>query len=248
GREAGRWLAGAVGEGGRRAWVLLCALPLAAILVATLSRLGGGDDAYPGAVWGTLAALVLSLVGVALSAGPPPSAIREPAHPAAPAAALPPWPQALAARGIQLRPVASWPESGPARAVRGAAAGFAERLRRAGASQVAPELVEAIHGLLSPAAGSGADGLAHLVLAPDDCGEVEAVAGAAQLLDQRFHAATLVVTAAGAGALAERLRHWVGGAGPVAALDGTGELPGDALLWVSDAQALSDRLLGRLKD
>ncbi|HET9767833.1 MAG TPA: hypothetical protein VFS60_13340, partial [Thermoanaerobaculia bacterium] len=78
GREAGRWLAGAIGFGTRRSWVLLGALPLAAIDWWTLPRLGGGLQAYPAAAWATQAVIVLSLVGVALSAGREPTSAATP--------------------------------------------------------------------------------------------------------------------------------------------------------------------------
>jgi hypothetical protein len=128
---------------------------------------------------------------------------------------------------------------------------------------VAPELVEAVHALLTPATQAGEDGLTRLVFAPDDCGEVEAVVLLAELLDRRFHTATLVVANAAAGgarALAARLAREVRSGGRVVTLSsegggdggGGGEaltgLPADVLLAVTDAQELSDRLLARLRD
>jgi hypothetical protein len=69
------------------------------------------------------------------------------------------------------------------------------------------------------------------------------VALAAELLDQRFHAATLVVTASGAAAVAAEIGRWLP-AGWVTA----DEPADDALVRVIDAQTLSDRFLPQLGD
>src|SRR5262249_43719218 len=84
--------------------------------------------------------------------------------------------------------------------------------------------------------------------APDDCGQTEAVALAAVLLDQRFHATTLVVTAERTDVLAARLQRWLPEGGQASTVDQEGALPEDALVWVISAQTLSDRLLPLLKD
>src|SRR6185312_14246581 len=70
----------------------------------------------------------------------------------------------------------------------------------------------------------------------------------AVLLDQRFHATTLVVTADGAAELAARLRPWLPASGQAAVVEQDGDLPADSLVWVITAQVLSDRLLPMLKD
>ena len=248
GREAGRWLAGAIGFGNSRLWVLGWTLPLAAVLAASFSNLGGGGGAFPASVWGMLAVLLLSLVGVALSVGhsitaavtsPPPDLRITPA--------LRPWPEALEAHGLQLRPVTTWTASDPMRPVKpGAARDLEQRLRLRGARNVAAPLLEAVESLFG--AGTKDEDRSRLIQAPDDCGQAEVVALAAELLDQRFHATTLVVTAGDARALAATLARWLPADRKVVTVEPAGEIPMDALVIVTDAQVLSDQLLPKLKD
>ncbi len=251
-RDEARWLAGGIGFGGSRLWVLLCAAPFAILLVLTPDRLGGGDGAYPGASWATAAVLLLSLAGVALSAGRPEAApLARPAGSSQATAppSLQPWPQALATHGVSVRGVTSWSASGPARAPRPVAGSdLAERLRHLGAGEVAPELVEAVGALLENGPNEGEHGPARIVFAPDHCGQIETVAVAAAMLEQRFHATTLVVTARDAEALADQFRLWLPAPGAVGVFAGTGEPPWGAVVWIVEAQILSDRLLPILKD
>ncbi|HEV7766149.1 MAG TPA: Zn-binding domain-containing protein [Thermoanaerobaculia bacterium] len=247
GRDAGRWLAGAIGFENSRLWILVCAVPLAMILVAAFSDLGGGTGAYPATAWGMQVVLFLSLVGVSLSAGDVVSQTVANPSPKPDVSDMRPWPEALAAHGLKLRPVTTWPAGEAMRNVRTAGArNLQERLRLRGAHGVAPQLLEAIDSLLG--LGDGDHDRSRLVLAPDDCGQTEVVAMAAELLDQRFHAATLVVTAGDADRLAAELRRWLPHGSRVAEVAATGEIRTDALILVVDAQVLSDRLLPQLKN
>jgi hypothetical protein len=247
-REAGRWLAGAIGFGDSRAWILLCAIPLALILAATLSDLGGGPGAYPGAVWATLAVLMLSLIGVALSAGQP---IPVTAPSGAPAESeerqLAPWPQALESHGLRLRHVVSWPRSRTWRPVRpGVAQHLMDRLRARGANGVAPQMIEAVDDLMSSDGTN--DGHSRVVFGPDGCGQAEAVALAAEMLEQRFHSTTLVVTPGDGRALAAELARWLPPGTKVTVVEPGGDPDADALVVIVDAQTLSDRFLPQLKN
>jgi hypothetical protein len=247
GRDAGRWLAGAIGFGESRRWVLVWTIPLAAILIAAFSSLGGGVGSYPAAAWTTVAVLALSLAGVALSSGEPVAkpVVDSPGTAVLPAALIP-WPEALKARGLQLRQVATWTKSPRARDARHGTGDLVDRLRLRGAREVAPELVEAIDGLLG--AGDEDRSRSRLIFGADDCGQTEVIALAAELLDQRFHAITLVVTAGDAQAVAAELARWLPADRHVAAVGPTGEVDANALIVVTDAQSLSDRLLPQLKD
>src|SRR5207244_6645329 len=109
--------------------------------------------------------------------------------------------------GLRLRHVLTWPASPPARRARRTASGdLVERLRVRGTRAVAPELIEAVDTLVGSAEN---DGRSRLVFAPDDCGQAEVVALTAELLDERLHAATLVVTAGNPEALAAELARWL---------------------------------------
>jgi len=248
GRDAGRWLAGAIGFGNSRLWVLSWTIPLAAVLATSFANLGGGADAFPSVAWGTLAMLLLSLVGVAFSAGHAIAAVvPPPIGESRQTPALRPWPEALEAHGVHLRTVASWPATTEQmRHVKPGARDLEQRLRLRGARNVAPQLIEAVESLFS--AGGEEENRSRLIYAPDDCGQAEAVALAAELLDQRFHAATLVVVASDADSLAAELVRWLPADRKVVTVQPTGEIATDALVIVADAQILSDQLLPKLKD
>jgi hypothetical protein len=243
GREAGRWLAGRAGEL-PRGWVLLGALPLAVSLWSGFSRLGTGPEGYPAATWSTQALLIISLLFVARSAGTaPPQAARGEVEGPAPARDLRPWPEALAARGIALRRLFSWPADAPPRPARGAAAELADRLRALGSRGVAPEMVEAAARLLDPSRRGEA---ACLVFAPDGCGQVETVGLAAGDVAQRFNEVTLVIVPTRPDSLLRRLVPWLPAEHRAAAVGTDGKPPEGATVWVADAETLSERFLRRL--
>jgi|GEM_PF-1701425 len=257
GRE-GRFLAGAIGSGTSRSWVLACAVPLLVPLMIGFFDLGGGPDAYPGAVWSSLAAIVLSLTGVALSAGRPGEAPETaPDSKETESTSLPPWPETLRQRGLTVQTLATWDATPPERRPRGATArDLEDRLTHRGAPDLAPELLEAVSRLLRPglpaptqARSDAPLGPAELVIAPDGCGQEEAVAGAAEVLAERFREITLVVTARHADVLADRLRLWVAASHrtSVQVVGAAAELPQNAWLWVVEAEKLSDRLMEQLQ-
>lgn len=240
------FLAAGVGLAASRRWLLLWALPLGVMVVVLLPRLGGGPGAYPAAPWVFLALLVCSLIGVVWEpvSAQAVSPWRAPVEPPAAAVAAS-WPQALTQGGVPTRLLARW-EGRDRRSPRGSAAlRLDQSLRRMGALEVAPELVEALAALL--AAGSGEGRCSRVVLAPDGCGQEEVVALAAKLLGRRHNTHTLVITATGAAALAARLARWLpDGASTV--IDGGSQLPPVGTLWVVDAGTLADPLLHRLRE
>jgi hypothetical protein len=243
GREAARWLAGRAGEL-PRAWILLCALPLAVSLWFGFSRLGNGPEGYPAATWSTQALLLVSLLFVAGSAGTaPPPAARGKAAGEAPARALRPWPEALTARGITLRRLFSWQAGAPLRAVQGEAGELASRLQALGARGVAPELIETAAHLLEP---SRRGDPAWLVLAPDGCGQIEALGLVAGDVAQRFNETALVIVPAQPDSLLRRLAPWLPAGCRAAAVGADGKPPEGAAVWVVDAETLSERFLRRL--
>jgi len=248
-REAGRWLAGGAGFSPSRRWILGGAVPLLACLAIGGRDLGGGVDAYPGALWSTLAAVVAGLIGVAMSAGtkaaPAAAASAEPV--VAPRVDLVPWPEALRAAGVETTPITSWRSSPqPRRGLSSSLAVLGERLTARGARGVAPEVVEAVHSVLEDAA----DGRERscLLVGPDDCGQVEAVALGAELLAARAGEVTLVVTPRDAGLVAAALNRWLPEARRAASVGAAGDLSGQAGVWVVDAATLSERFLRRFRD
>jgi len=257
GRGEGRWLAGAVGPGHSRSWVLFVALPLVLALALALPRLGGGPGAFPGGAWSTLAVFVLSLVGVAASRGKTAATgesgrSRRPAP--GPAAGTEDrgedWPSALRERGIEVRTLASFQASPPPRPPRGrAAAELARRLRRRGAIGIAPEVIEAVAELLAPNPTldeHAEHGRATAVHAPDDCGQAEVVATAATVLAERYREHTLVIVRDGAEELGLALGRFLPEGIELAVVRKGQDLTRNAQIWVTEAEHLAGSVLHQL--
>jgi len=242
-----RWLAGILWEGGTRFWVAWFALPLVLLLIWTASRLGGGPGAFPAAVWSTLALVAVSLLAVALSAGAEQIHQKEAARKQE--EVVPgDWPADMKSSGITLRHLATWTRSASKGGIRDrATAAWSGPQAAAG---IAPELIDAIDSLLRPdAAGDEhAYGPIRVILAPDDCGQVESIALAAESMAQRYQATTLVVSSEHAEQLADSIKRWAPQESRVGEIDRSGAPPEDAAIWVCDANVLSERLLPRLND
>lgn len=253
-KEKARWLAGAIHFDNSRSWVILYfVLPLLILLLLstlTFFNLGGGEGSYSAATWSTMAVFAISLIGIAFSRGTYESLTTRQQiilRKVQKLVQLKPWPEAVTAQGITLQQdLAVWEKSPPMRAVRGQSTeNLVSRLHLMGAQQVAPELIEAIAILLNP---KREEDIHRLILAPDECGQTEIIALAAKILEQRYHTTTLVITVAKAEVMAQRLQRWIAGAGKVFALKQSIDIPLDAMIWVVDAEILSDRLLPMMKN
>ena len=248
------WLAGGIFTSPSRAWVLCCAAPFVVPLFwYGPQHLGLRDEGYPAALWGMLAVSVISLVAIAASGPKQAVAARlEPAAPGRPSPALPPWPEAMAARGIELAPLMQWARVEANRPVPAGARNFKNRLNVLGAESVLPQVIDAIHTLMSPAGGAAPH---TLLLAPDDCGQAEAVALAAGELAMIEGQCTLIVTPRADPQLRERLERWIPKpfrdqqARPeVISLRSVTNLGGPAGIWITDAATLSNDVMARLSD
>lgn len=247
-----RWIAGGVGFDNTRRWLLWQALLLAVILAYGAGGLGGGEHAYPAAVWSSLAVTTLSLAGVAFSSGR--SSMIEIAVLADKVEAanqLKPWPELMNAAGFRVHTLADWPATEASTRVFSdrTAQDLQTRLEIMGAEGVVPEMVEAIAALMRrEPRGNDGHGAVRVVFAPDDCGQTEAIALIASLLNRQSQSICVVITPSGAHDLAEDLRNWTPEAGRRLVALGYGELPVDAAVWTVDAEILSDHLLPKLKD
>ena len=245
-----RWLAGSIGDGDSRLWVLLFTLPLLLLLIFQSDELGRGAAGYPAFLWAALATVVLTLIAVAFSSGKKPLQPQPASVPPPPQSSpRPPWVESLRQQGIdietltQLQPhhhLHRQPSSSAAR-------DLAHELHRMGARGIAPALVEAIVDLVSPWVDKTPDKSARLVFAPDDSGQEECIALASSLLQRRFQATTLVITSSRAGRLDERLTRWLPSPDMVQNLGMVSSPSTSARLWVVDAETLSDRLLEKLQ-
>lgn len=242
------WVAGGIGFSSSRAWILLAAAPLALMLLSSISELGGGPDAYPAALWGALATILVTLAAIAASRGSPPplpsrAAVAESAPVAIP---LPPWPEALHQQGVLVEPLVSWPKSPPpSGAPQGPTQELWARLRARGAQQIAPQAWEVVDLLLQSPSSSRERSC--LFLAPDGAGQTEMVAVLADTLLTRSREATLIVTPNRPDSLLAQVSQWLspGTRASVARPDHV--LSGDDI-WIVDADTLSDSLLPRLTE
>lgn len=246
-RQKSRWLAGTIGHGrlGRR-WALLCGIPVLVLAALGWGDLGGGSDAYPGAAWSTMVVSIVSLVGLAWSAGgptPPRDADGDArSAPAGPRATD--WPTAMAQQGFELELLHSF-SAAEKKVLREELLDhdLPSALSRLARQGVSPVLVNTVHRAIS---GADPSRRAAWLRGPDHCGQLEVVAAIAGILAHRYQQTTMVITARGAAGLAGRLRTYlpasvatfVGGAGEDLALEHR--------LWVVDADLLSDRLLPEL--
>jgi hypothetical protein len=203
-REEARWMVGSVGFAERRYWALAPAGALAAVALVSWSQLDNAAS-YPAAVWGSLAAVTLALLGLALSQeSTPPEELPEALEEAKPAPQRRDWVSVMRAHGVRLETVATVPAP-PRRAQR-------EPLERSRALDLSPEarasidptLVSAVEALIFGAASSARR--RRLCLAPDDAGQLDLLAAAARAVARDFRETTLVIVPGQAEVLGEALK------------------------------------------
>ncbi len=156
----------------------------------------------------------------------------------------------MSAAGFQVRTVTEWAATTtPTRDLRDSTTqSLAVHLDTMGATAVAPELIEAIAALLHGGHSTDGYGVIRVVFGPDDCGQTETIALIATLLDQQSHTISLVVTPQDADGLAKQLQNWLPEARHRIVALGYSEITEHAVIWVVNAQLLSDHLLPKLKD
>ncbi len=238
----GAWLAGSAGFSGSRRWALYAlAPPLVLLLLWTANAIGEGPAQERAALWGTLATVAVTLIAIAFSRGQAAPAPADTARPA-PGPALEDWVGAMRRRGFAVRTLCRLEPSGdPAQPQDPAARALLDQWPLLRARQVAPELIEAVADLLATG-DVRRRGLDRLVLAPDDCGQTEALAVAIRLAHLRLETVTLVVVPRDPQRLAERLAPWLPGPDALALPRANLSVDPAAMAWILDAGTLSDRL------
>jgi len=255
-------LAGALGFASRH-WVIhIIWIFLVPLLWLGRERLGLGFYGYPAATWSTVLVLVCSIVALAFSAGDATAPAHELQQPETQKelVPLPDWVEAMQREGFELHSLQHWPgtvDTG-ARVQLGQgaeAAGFAERLRLIGANGIAPQVSELFSQVISLAPGETARSRKYLLVAPDNCGQLEALALASRELFIQFNQVALVISPSADTGIASRLRAWQTKAAEVfqrpitvTEFEPGSDLLDGAAIWVMDAATLSDHFMARLND
>ena len=245
-----RWLAGSAGLTTSRRWVWLYAVPLLALLLLGQADLRQGSESYPAAVWATLLALAASLIAVGASRpsqvppSPPPHVEEEHLLPGPP----PAWNATAQDQGIRLKTLKIWRADPAPRPIRQESARELEERLKAlqGAATIAPELIETLGALIERSQFGSLPERARLVLAPDECGQIETVAASSAILWQRYRETTLIICASEAEGLTARLEGCLPAGVQAVWVDSEAEFGAGAALYVVEAEALSERLLRRL--
>lgn len=258
--EQGKWLAGVIGFGSSRKWVLHCLwIVLIPLLWLGRTRLDLGANGYPAATWSTLAVFVISVAGIAFSSlGARSSLSATPARQAlsdAEARMLPVWPEAMQRAGMDLQQLTSWSASADSTtaAHEPGEMEFAKRLKLLGTSAVAPQVTELFQQLTSAMEGQSGLPRKYVLFAPDDCGQAEAMALAAYDLVIRANEVTVVIVPPGETSLLQLLRFWLASANrifqrEIEAIEVTPgmDLSNPSAVWVVDTATLSEDFMTRL--
>jgi hypothetical protein len=248
GERPGGWLAGSAGFDASRRWVLYGFVPpLALLLLWTIDHLGFGPSYYRAALWGTLAVSVITLIAIAYSRGQRAVTAKDQA-PAAPQATPEDWVKAMQRRGFKverlyrIEPTVG-PDAPPPELQDPEAHALLERWPMLRERRVAPELIEAITDLFTTAHGRRRHGLDRLVLAADDCGQLEGLGVAIELTHLRLELVTLVIVPRDTGGMVGRLAPWVPARRSIHRITPRMQIDNSALVWIIDAGTLSERLV-----
>jgi hypothetical protein len=244
----GRWLAGSIGMDPSRRWVLLiAALPLtllagfAGFAALRIPHPDPGVD-YPAALWSLLAVTIVNLVFIAFSKGRPVSTpgseLATTPTPTPATHALPSWPEALRRQGLGVETLYAYPADG--------STAKAGTQTPDSCGLVRPELAERrIPAVLLETIVLGSGN--RLVMAPDDCGQLESIALHAEHQITRGNAVALIVVPGEVESLRAGLLRWLPDAASVTPLDTDTPADTPAFVWLTDAKTLSDRLIPLLE-
>lgn len=248
GARPGSWLAGCAGFAPSRRWILYSFVPpLALLLLWTINDLGFGPSFSRAALWGTLAVTVITLIAIAFSRGQRDTAAMDPA-PATRQTTPQDWVKAMQQRGFRveslyrMEPTVSG-TSPPSEPEDPETQALLERWSILRERRVALELVEAIADLFANTPGRRRHGFDRLVLAADDCGQLETLGVAVELTHLRLEQVTLVIVPCDAAAMVERLAPWVNARRLIHQITPRMQIDNSALVWIIDAGTLSERLV-----
>lgn len=238
----GAWLAGCAGFAASRRWAMYTlAPPFLLLLLWTANDLGEGAGHDRAALWGTLAVVALTLVAIAFSRG---RAANAPVETTRSIAEPEPgdWVAAMRQRGFAVQTLCRLEPSGDATQTSDPAArAIVDQWPFLRERQVAPELIETVADLVAvgDARRRGPD---RLVLAPDDCGQLETLAIAVRLVHSRLEMVTLIVVPRDPEWLAGRVVPWLPAPNALDLPKAGLSVDAAAMAWIVDAGSLSERL------
>ena len=238
----GAWLAGSAGFAASRRWAMYAlASPFLLLLLWTANDLGEGPGHDRAALWGTLAVFAVTLVAIAFSRGRAAKAQAETTR-GAPEPTPGDWVAAMRERGFSVQTLCRLEPSGDAVQVSDPAArAVFDQWPFLRERQVAPELIEAVADLVA-AGEARRRGHDRLVLAPDDCGQLEALAIAVRLVHSRLEMVTLIVVPGDPERLARRIVPWLPGPDALDLPRSSLSVDAASMAWIVDAGTLSERL------
>lgn len=238
----GAWLAGSAGFANSRRWVLWALVPpFLLLLIWSAPDLGEGLAHERAALWGLLAVTAINLIAIAFSRGQAltigTDAVRLESAPGD-------WAAVLRRRGFAVQTLC---RLAPTAEVSGdlgpGARALTERWPFLQERQVAPELIETIARLFDTDGTRQRPGLDRLILAPDDCGQWEALGVAIQLNQSRSELLTLVVVPDAPETFAELLAPWLPAREAIHLPRANAPLATQSMAWILAVGTLSEILV-----
>ena len=217
-----------------RRWGIGLAVPLIVGLLVALYSIGGGIEAYPGAIWSYGVIMVVSIVGTLASIRSV-SRVNSMMVTEAESGAFKSridWPEAMQQMGVHVERVVSFSSTQTF-------SNFGTKQNQINAEAILPQQMRL--GLNSLLGLEGEVERDVIIFGPDECGQVEVIAQAAEAIFRRSSSATLVVVPDSKHELANQLRQLLPLPEACSDVDTSVIVP-QSYVWIISAAALSQRM------
>jgi len=231
-------LLGGIGYANKRWWVLIFAIILLFIIGIEAKHVVGGENAYPAALWTSLLVISLSLIGLAFSAGKQQN--KQQNEPKDPPFSLEPWHTCLKKQGIELKRIGQWKASYNQIETPQSGITFEKWLNHLGAKNIEPLMIEAVGKMVNPPHFHDQH-YNQFIASSDNCGQIECVALASQLLQQRFNTTTLLICEKNQYFLKQQLEYWAPEK-TIHILNDINNFPTNTGLWIISGEILSAKM------